>query len=68
MGYFIVENYYNSKTVEQKAMFTLYKVTVKLMFTLCEVKCEHKFYCHFVKCEHGFMFHSFAIIVAFNND
>ena len=34
MGYFIVENYYNSKTVEQKAMFTLYKVTVKLMFTL----------------------------------
>ena len=24
MGYFIVENYYNSKTVEQKAMFTLY--------------------------------------------
>ena len=30
----IVENYTNSKTVEQKAMFTLYKVTVKLMFTL----------------------------------
>ena len=27
----IVENYYNSKTVEQKAMFTLYKVTVKLI-------------------------------------
>ena len=30
----IVENYTNSKTVEQKAMFTLYKATVKLMFTL----------------------------------
>ena len=30
----IVENYYISKTVEQKAMFTLYKVTVKLMYTL----------------------------------
>ena len=30
----IVENYYNSETVEQKAMFTLYKVSVKLMFTL----------------------------------
>ena len=32
--FYIVENYYNIKTVEQKAMFTLYKVTVKLMFTL----------------------------------
>ena len=29
-----VENYYNSETVEQKAMFTLYKVKVKLMFTI----------------------------------
>ena len=51
------------------------------MFTLCNdltifflklhyivVKCEHEFYCHFVKCEHGFLFHSFAIIVVFNND
>ena len=53
----IVENYYNSKTVEQKAMFTLYKLTVKLMLTLynnimkfqkknCQIiaKCEHEFY------------------------
>ena len=30
----IVESYYNSKTVEQKGMFALYKVTVKLMLTL----------------------------------
>ena len=50
------------------------------MFTLCHdltnflgklhhivVKCEHEFYCHFLKCEHGFLFHSFAIIVVFNN-
>ena len=59
MGYFIVENYYNSKTVEQKAMFKLYTVTVKLMLTLynnlmkfpppkknCQIiaKCEHEFY------------------------
>ena len=40
----IVENYYNRETVEQKAMFTLYKVRVKLMFTLYIVKCEHEFY------------------------
>ena len=37
------------------------------MFTLCNVKCEHEFYSHFVKCEHGFLFHSFPIIVVFNN-
>ena len=41
---FIVENYYNRETVEQKAMFTLYKVRVKLMFTLYIAKCEHEFY------------------------
>ena len=40
----IVENYYNRETVEQKAMFTLYKVRVKLMFTLYIAKCEHEFY------------------------
>ena len=38
------------------------------MFTLCNVKCEHEFYSHFVKCEHGFLFHSFPIIVVFNNE
>ena len=53
----IVENYYNSKTVKQKAMYTLYKVTVKLMLKLYNnmmkfqkknrqivAKCEHDFY------------------------
>ena len=50
----IVENFYNSETVEQKAMFTLYKVRVKPMFTLynnmmkfCKkivAKCVHEFY------------------------
>ena len=50
----IVENFYNSETVEQKAMFTLYKVRVKPMFTLynnmmnfCKkivAKCVHECY------------------------
>jgi hypothetical protein len=61
----IVENYYNSETVEQKAMFTLYKVTVKLMFTLYNnmmkfpkkiVKLSRRvnmsFTQHFIKCVH----------------
>ena len=52
----IVENYYNRETVEQKAMFTLYKVRVKLMFTLYIAKCEHEFYStlYIAKCEHEF--------------
>ena len=45
----IVENCYNTKTVEQKAMFTLCIVTVNLIFTLSKknrqiiAKCEHEF-------------------------
>ena len=57
----IVENYTNSKTVEQKAMFTLYKATVKLMFTLYNniiIKSSQSvnmsFTQHFIKCEHEF--------------
>ena len=47
----IVESYTNSKTVEQKAMFTIYKVLSKThVHTLqqfdCQIvaKCEHEFY------------------------
>ena len=48
---YIVESYTNSKTVEQKAMFTIYKVLSKThVHTLqqfdCQIvtKCEHEFY------------------------
>ena len=48
---FIVESYTNSKTVEQKVMFTIYKVLSKThVHTLqqfdCQIvaKCEHEFY------------------------
>ena len=46
MGYFIVENYYNSKTVEQKAMFTLYNNMMNFPKKNCQIvaKCEHEFY------------------------
>ena len=50
-GFIIVESYTNSKTVEQKAMFTIYKVLSKThVHTLqqfdCQIvtKCEHEFY------------------------
>jgi hypothetical protein len=79
----IVENYYNSETVEQKAMFTLCKVTVKLMFTLSKknrqiiAKCAHEFYstlckvCTWVLLNTLQQFHEFFltlfVFVVFNN-